>query len=480
MKRFMGEDFLLSSETARRLYHDYAADQPIYDYHCHLPPQEIAQDRRFDNLSQIWLEGDHYKWRALRSAGVGEHLITGAASDIDKYRAWARTVPQCIGNPLYHWTHLELRRPFGITDTLFGPDSAESVWHQCNEMLAQPQFSARGIMQQMKVRMVGTTDDPVDNLDHHRAIAADTSFDISVLPTWRPDLAFKIELDGFADYMIRLGTAADTDIRRFADLLDALTLRLDHFAAHGCCAADHGIEIVRYADVPSEAVLDGILAKRLGGKPLSEVEIDQFGTAVQVWLGQQYAGRNWVMQMHIGAQRNNNSRLFHAVGANIGFDSISDRPFAQPLASLLDAMDCSDQLPKTILYCLNPSDNEVMATMIGNFQGGGIAGKVQFGSGWWHNDQKDGMIRQLVSLSQLGLLSRFVGMLTDSRSFLSYTRHEYFRRILCDLLGSWVENGEAPADFALLGNMVTDICSANAVAYFGLSAGQNSGSATSG
>lgn len=466
MKTFMCEDFLLSTETARRLYHENASKQPIYDYHCHLEPAEVASDRRFENLTQIWLAGDHYKWRGMRSAGVSESLITGDASDYDKYLAWAKTVPQTLGNPLYHWTHLELRRPFGITGTLLSPQTAETIWHQCNELLATPEFSARGIMQQMNVVMAGTTDDPTAPLEHHHAIAQDDSFNIAVLPSWRPDRAFKIELDGFADYLQKLGQSADIEIIRFADLLSALDKRLAHFDAHGCRAADHGIEIVRFAPIPAEQELDALLARRISGQTPSELECAQFSTAVQVWLGQRYAQLGWVMQMHIGAQRNNNSRMFALLGADAGFDSIGDRPFAFELAHLLDEMDKSNQLPRTILYCLNPRDNEMMATMIGNFQGGGIAGKVQFGSGWWFNDQKDGMQRQIEQLSQLGMLSQFVGMLTDSRSFLSYTRHEYFRRILCDILGRWAENGEVPNDLSLLGPMVENICFGNAQRYF--------------
>ncbi len=466
MKNFMDEDFLLETETARRLYHEYACHQPIYDYHCHLSPADIANDRHFENLTQIWLAGDHYKWRAMRSAGVSEQQITGNASDYDKYLAWAQTVPQTLGNPLYHWTHLELRRPFGITNTLLGPQTADAIWEQCKALLATPDYSARGIMQQMNVVMAGTTDDPIDSLEHHQAIAQDDSFDIAVLPSWRPDKVFKIELDGFSDYVQQLGEVADINIERFSDLLSALDKRLAHFDAHGCRAADHGIEIVRYAPIPDDKTLDALLARRFNGETLSELECAQFSTAVQVWLGQRYAKLGWVMQLHIGAQRNNNSRMFAQLGPDTGFDSIGDRPFAFELAHLLDEMDKTNALPRTILYCLNPRDNEMMATMIGNFQGGGIAGKVQFGSGWWFNDQKDGMQRQIEQLSQLGLLSQFVGMLTDSRSFLSYTRHEYFRRILCNMLGRWVENGEVPNDFSLLGPMVENICFGNAQRYF--------------
>ncbi|MGL4476098.1 MAG: glucuronate isomerase [Shewanella sp.] len=466
MKSFLGDDFLLQNTTAETLYHTYAAKMPIYDYHCHLNPADIANNRHFDNLSQIWLAGDHYKWRALRTAGVSERLITGDASDYDKYLAWANTVPKTIGNPLYHWTHLELRRPFGITDTLFNPQSAETIWHRCNELLATEEFSARGIMQQMQVKMVGTTDDPADSLIHHKAIAADSSFDIEVAPSWRPDRAFKIEHDGFIDYMHKLGESADINIQRFSDLCDALSRRLEHFNQHGCLAADHGIEIVRFAPIPAEANLDAMLARRLNGDTLTDTEVAQFSTAVQVWLAEQYCKLGWVMQLHMGAQRNNNSRMLVRLGGDAGFDSIGDQSYALPLSRLLDAMDKSDNLPKTILYCLNPKDNEMLATMIGNFQGEGIAGKIQFGSGWWFNDQKDGMQRQMQQLAQLGLLSQFVGMLTDSRSLLSYTRHEYFRRILCNLLGQWVHDGEAPNDMALLGQMVENICYHNAKQYF--------------
>ncbi|MEX0424899.1 glucuronate isomerase [Providencia rettgeri] len=467
MKTFLCEDFLLNNEIARRLYHDYAATMPIYDYHCHLNPREIAENRQFDNLGQIWLEGDHYKWRGMRSAGIPESLITGSeTSDHEKYQAWAKTVPITLGNPLYHWTHLELRRPFGITGKLFSPDTSEAIWHEANEKLAQPQFSARGIMQQMNVHMVGTTDDPTDSLEYHQKIAQDNTFNIEVRPSWRPDRAFKIELDGFVDYIAKLGQSANIEINRFSDLLSALESRLNHFDKQGCVASDHGIEVLRYAPIPDESVLDTILQNRLSGQPLDNHSVAQFSTAVIVWLGKQYAKRNWVMQLHIGALRNNNTRMFKLLGPDSGFDSIGDSPIAYPLSRLLDEMDKSNELPRTILYCLNPRDNEVLATMIGNFQGGGIAGKIQFGSGWWFNDQKDGMLRQLEQLSQLGLLSQFVGMLTDSRSFLSYTRHEYFRRILCNMVGTWAINGEVPNDEKMLGSMVQDICFNNALNYF--------------
>lgn len=466
MKQFLCEDFLLSTPTAQKLYHDYAKDQPIFDYHCHLNPKEIAENRRFSDLAEIWLEGDHYKWRAMRSAGVEERLITGDSDKYSKYLAFSETVPKCIGNPIYHWTHLELRRPFGITNTLFSPETAEKIWHQGKELLQQPEFSARGIMQQMNVKLVGTTDDPIDSLEHHKAISQDNTFDIEVVPSFRPDRAFKIELPLFNDYIEQLGKVTDIEINTFDKLKQALLKRIEHFDQQGCKSADHGIEIVRFAPIPDEKTLDQILQKRLQNQPLAEGEIAQFSTALLVWLGTEYHKRNWVMQMHIGAIRNNNTRMFKLLGADAGFDSIGDRPFAEALSCLLDNMDQTDRLPKTILYCLNPRDNEMLGSMIGNFQTGGVAGKIQFGSGWWFNDQKDGMERQLQQLSQLGLLSQFVGMLTDSRSFLSYTRHEYFRRILCEMIGGWVERGEAPNDLNLLGNMVKDICYNNAKRYF--------------
>ncbi|OOF69831.1 glucuronate isomerase [Rodentibacter caecimuris] len=464
-KIFMGENFLLSTSVAERLYHDYAKAQPIFDYHCHLNPKDIAENRQFKNLGEIWLEGDHYKWRAMRTAGIKETFITGNADYYQKYLAFAKTVPLCIGNPIYHWTHLELRRPFKIDNQLLDEKSAVKIWNECNEMLQQPEFSARGIMQQMNVKLVGTTDDPIDDLTYHKALATDPAFNIEVVPSWRPDKVFKIEQPTFNEYLEQLEQVTDVEIQTFSDLQQALTKRLDYFDEQGCKSADHGIEIVRFAHSTVDEI-NLILAKRRSNHPLTELEIAQFSTSVLVWLGKEYHKRQWVMQLHIGAIRNNNSRMFKLLGADCGFDSIGDRCFAEQLSKLLDEMDKTDQLPKTILYCLNPRDNEMIATMIGNFQTGGIAGKIQFGSGWWFNDQKDGMERQLQQLSQLGLLSQFIGMLTDSRSFLSYTRHEYFRRILCELIGKWVTNGEAPNDMELLGNMVRNICYHNAKNYF--------------
>lgn len=465
MAQFLTEDFLLDTEFARRLYHDYAKDEPIFDYHCHLPPELIAQDYKFKNLYDIWLKGDHYKWRAMRTNGVPERMCTGDATDREKFDAWAATVPHTIGNPLYHWTHLELRRPFGITGKLLSPSTAGEIWERGNELLAQDNFSARGIMKQMNVKMVGTTDDPIDSLEHHKAVARDTSFDIKVLPSWRPDKAFNIEAATFADYVKKLEAAADVSITRFSDLRDALKKRMDHFAAHGCKVSDHALDVVVYGEA-DDATLDGILTRRLNGETPTTEEIAQFKTGVLLYLASEYQRREWVQQYHIGALRNNNTRMFQLIGADVGFDSINDQPLAEPLSKLLGAQGLAGGLPKTILYCLNPRDNEVIGTMVGNFQGEGMPGKMQFGSGWWFNDQKDGMQRQMTQLANLGLLSRFVGMLTDSRSFLSYTRHEYFRRILCQMIGHWVEAGEAPADIELLGSMVRNICFDNAKQYF--------------
>ncbi|WP_432468714.1 glucuronate isomerase [Agarivorans sp. Z349TD_8] len=467
MSTFLSEDFLLTTDVAKELYHNVAAQQPIIDYHCHLPPTQISQDYRFNNLTDIWLRGDHYKWRAMRTNGIDERFITGDASDQEKFQAWARTVPQTIGNPLFHWTHLELRRPFGITQRILNAESAEGIWNDCNAMLATPEFSARSIMQKMNVRMVGTTDDPIDDLAAHKAVADDKSFHVKMLPSWRPDKAFNINAEDYLSYIATLGELTNIEISRFHQLCDALFIRLDHFAAHGCSIADHALDTVEYEEA-SEQELDQILASRLNNKTVSATQAAQLKTAVLVYLGKEYARRGWVQQYHIGALRNNNQRMLQLLGPDTGFDSINDGLVAAPLSKLMNALALEDALPKTILYCLNPRDNEVLATMCGNFQGDGIEGKIQFGSGWWFNDQKDGMLRQMEQLSQLGLLSRFVGMLTDSRSFVSYTRHEYFRRLVCRLLGQWVADGEAPHDMALLSKMVEDISFNNANKYFNL------------
>lgn len=466
MKPFMDEKFLLNNETAIRLYEDYAKDMPIFDYHCHLNPKEIAENKKYRNITEVWLGGDHYKWRAMRSNGVEEKYITGDAPDKEKFLKWAETMASCIGNPLYHWTHLELKRYFGI-DKLLSPDTAEEIWEECNRLLQQEEFTARGLITRSNVKAIGTTDDPTDSLEYHIAIAKDPTFDVKVLPAFRPDKSFNIDKPGFVEWMEKLGNVVGKEIKTFADVKEALKQRVDFFHEVGCRISDHALDPITYVEATEEEAT-AILQKALKGETISEEEVKKYKTQVMVFLGRQYAAHGWVMQLHMGTIRNNSSRMFKLLGADTGFDAIADYTIAESLSKFLNRLDETDELPKTILYCLNPRDNEVLGTIIGCFQGGGIPGKMQFGSGWWFNDQKDGMIRQMVALANLGLLSRFVGMLTDSRSFLSYTRHEYFRRILCNLLGEWVESGEAPNDMKLLGSMVQNICFNNAKNYFGI------------
>lgn len=466
MKPFMDENFLLSSCTAEKLYHNYAEPMPVFDYHCHLNPREIAEDKRYRSITEIWLGGDHYKWRAMRTHGVSEAYITGYAEDKAKFLKWAEVMPYCVGNPLYHWTHLELKTYFGI-EKLLGPDTAEEIWEECNEQLWKPGFSARGLIQKSNVKVVCTTDDPVDALEFHQQIAADREFDTKILPTFRPDKALNIDKEGFVEYIGQLGAAAGMEIHSLDDLLEALDRRMNFFHKIGCRISDHGLDpIVFCKGTAGEA--ESAFKTVLRGGSLNDTEIAKFKTQVLLFLGRRYAALGWVMQLHMGALRNNNSRMMRLIGPDTGFDAIGDFSFAQSLSLFMDALDTTGELPKTILYCLNPRDNEVLGTIIGCFQDGSIPGKIQFGSGWWFNDQKDGMQRQMTALANLSLLSRFVGMLTDSRSFLSFTRHEYFRRILCNLLGEWVENGEAPGDMELLGKMVQDISFHNARRYFGI------------
>ncbi len=465
MKKFMDEDFILNNEIAVKLYHQFAKDMPIIDYHCHLNPKEIAENKSYRNITEIWLGGDHYKWKAMRSNGVEEKYITGDAEDKEKFLKWAQTVPSTIGNPLYHWTHLELKRYFGI-DTLLSPETAEEIWEKCNTLLQKSEFTSRSLINRSNVKVICTTDDPVDSLAYHKSIAEDETIDVKVLPTLRPDKGINIDKEGFADWINKLALAVGDQISNFGDLLKALGARVKFFDEQGCRVSDHALDPVVFEE-GTEAEVNEIFIKALKGEKLTESEIRKYKTQVLLFLGKEYAKLGWVMQLHIGTIRNVNSRMMNLLGPDTGFDTIGDESFAQPLAKFLDALDRTNELPKTILYCLNPRDNEVLATMIGSFQGGGIPGKIQFGSGWWFNDQKDGMIRQMIALSNVGLISRFVGMLTDSRSFLSYIRHEYFRRILCNLLGEWVENGEVPEDMDLLGKVVKDICYYNANDYFG-------------
>jgi glucuronate isomerase len=464
---FITEDFLLQTEAAVRLYHEYARPMPILDFHCHLPPKQIADDHRFANLAEIWLHGDHYKWRTMRANGVPERYCTGDASDWEKFSAWAQTVPKTLRNPLYHWTHLELKRPLGISDRLLNPKTARGIWDECNAKLAGDGFSCRGIMRQMDVVLVCTTDDPTDDLAPHAALAADPAFSIQVLPTFRPDKAVAVESPAaFNAWVERLGEAAGMEVRDYSGLLEAISRRHDYFHARGCRLSDHGVETMvaeDYTDAEVRAAFDKLRA----GKELGPEQGLQFKSAMLYELAVLDCAKGWTQQFHIGALRNNNSRMFRAIGPDAGFDSMSDARVARPLARFLDRLEREGRLGKTILYNLNPSDNDVLATMIGNFQDGSVAGKMQLGSGWWFLDQKDGMERQLQSLSNQGLLSRFVGMVTDSRSFLSYTRHEYFRRILCDFLGADMQQGLLPNDFDLIGGMVRDICFRNAAGYFG-------------
>ena len=466
MKAFIHDDFLLTTRAARRLYHRYAEPEPICDYHCHLPPRDVAENRRFNNLFEIWLEGDHYKWRAMRSNGVQERFCTGDAEPFEKFMAWVRTVPHTLRNPLYHWTHLELARYFGIRE-LLDERTAKKIWERANAKLATPQLTAHGILKRFKVKVVGTTDDPTDDLKYHAAIAK-SGLPTKVLPTFRPDKALAVhQTETWNGWVNKLAAAADVDIGSLDALLEALKRRHDFFARMGARMTDHGLEQA-LAEFGTDAEAKAIFRKARAGKPVSLKERDQFATFILLHVGRLNAAKGWVMQLHLGALRNNNSRLLKQVGPDTGFDSVSDVPQARALAAFLDRLDSENALPKTILYNLNPADNYAFATMIGNFQDGSVPGKIQFGAGWWFLDQKEGMEWQMNALSNLGLLSRFVGMITDSRSFMSYPRHEYFRRTLCNLLGRDVENGELPADEGLLGPMIRNICYANARQYMGL------------
>ncbi len=464
---FITEDFLLETEWARKLFHEYARHMPIIDYHCHLSPREVAEDRRWSSITDIWLGGDHYKWRALRSNGIPEAFITGDAGDWEKFEKWAETMPYLLRNPLYHWSHLELKRYFGIGDRLLGPDTARDIYDECNAKMGDPAFSARGLMQQSDVVLVCTTDDPVDPLEHHRNVAADETFSVRMLPTWRPDKGMAVDSpERFNAWVDRLATAADVDIVSFATYLEALRKRHQFFHDNGCRLSDHGLATVDAKDYTA-AEIDAAFGKIRRGTQLTAGEQLKFRSCMLYEFGLMDAEKDWTQQVHYGVLRGNNTRRFEQLGPDTGFDSVGDFEIARGLNKWLDRLEQQGRLPRTILYNINPRDNAVIATTLGNFQDDSMPGKMQFGSGWWFLDQKDGMEAQMEALSQLGLLSRFVGMLTDSRSFLSYARHEYFRRILCNMLGNDIEKGLIPRDEALVGRMVSDICYNNAARYFG-------------
>jgi glucuronate isomerase len=464
MKTFLDENFLLHSKTAQLLYHEFARDMPIIDYHCHLPPQQIAEDTKFENLTQVWLYGDHYKWRAMRINGIDEKYCTGDATDWEKFKKWAETVPYTVRNPLYHWTHLELQRYFDIHDIL-NPDTARKIYDECTAKLQTPEYSVRSLLRKMNVRLVCTTDDPVDSLEHHKAIKAD-GFEIPILPAFRPDNAMNVsDPQKFIAYTKKLEAVSGITISSFEDFLLALQNRHDFFASMGCTVSDHGLEEI-YAEDFTGSEIDAIFNKVHGGKVLSEAEQRKFKSAMLIHFAEWDWEKGWVQQFHLGALRNNNSRMNRSIGADTGWDSIGDWHQAKPLASFLDKLDSNNKLAKTVFYNLNPADNEVFATMMGNFSDGSSAGKIQWGSGWWFLDQKDGMTKQINALSNMGLLSRFIGMLTDSRSFLSFPRHEYFRRLLCNLFGDEIEKGELPNDVNWIGKIIQDICFNNNKNYF--------------
>ncbi|HCA29965.1 MAG TPA: glucuronate isomerase [Ruminococcaceae bacterium] len=452
---FIHQDFMLRTKMARRLYHEYAEDMPIIDYHCHLNPQMIAENHQFKNLTELLLGGDHYKWRVMRAYGIDEKYITGDADDYEKFKMWAETLPHCIGNPLYHWTHLELKRYFNIGETLT-PDTAQEIWQKGNDLLGEEDFRARSLITRANVEVVCTTDDPADDLNHHQQLRQE-GFEIRVLPTFRPDKAVEIGKNTFVTYV------KEQSISSYEGLQSWLRGRIGFFHENGCRLSDHALEAVPYAQGDAKAVFD----KAMAGQMPDPQEQEVFKTAMLQFCAKEYAARSWTMQLHIGALRNNNTPMFEKLGPDTGYDSVNDLSIAAPLARLLDSLETDDMLPKTILYTLNPKDNYVLGTMIGNFQKAPFKGKVQLGSGWWFNDQRDGMVAQMKAFANLGVLGTFVGMLTDSRSFVSYPRHEYFRRILCNLIGGWVEHGEYPEDYEALGDIIQGICYKNAKEYFG-------------
>lgn len=467
MKSFINEDFMLQNKAARQLYHEFAAGMPIIDFHNHLPPREIAENTSYRSLTEVWLGGDHYKWRLMRNNGIDESLITGERSDWEKFQAWARTIPHSVGNPVYHWTHMELLRYFNI-DTLLDPDSAQSIYTEANNLLSQDEFRVRPLLERMNVKVLCTTDDPVDSLEYHRAIAEDRSFSIRVVPTFRPDKALAIgNPEAFQTYLGKLGRAAGIEVSSYSRLIEALDARHAFFHEHGCRSSDHAL-LAPIAEAYTEQEAAVIFQSALDGTTVDERDMHRFQTAVLVELARMNARRGWVMQLHLGALRDNNRLMFQKLGPDTGYDAMGDRNTAEPLAGFLDMLSSTGELPKTVVYNLNPRDYEMLMSIIGCFQDGRIPGKMQLGSGWWFNDHKDGMERQMKAVANMGLLSRFIGMLTDSRSFLSFPRHEYFRRIVCNLIGSWVTAGEAPDDMELLGEMVRGISYRNAEEYFGI------------
>src|SRR5215203_3063977 len=466
MKKFLNKNFLLQTDTAQALYNDYAKEMPIIDYHCHLPPDQIADDINFKNISHAWLHGDHYKWRAMRINGIDEKYCTGEASDFEKFQKWSETVPYTLRNPLYHWTHLELQRYFDL-DEVLNSKSAKKIYETCTEQLQTKEFSVRNLMRRMNIKVVCTTDDPIDSLEHHQRIKED-GFEIKVLPAFRPDKAMNVDDQSiFNAYLGKLEAASNISITSFANYLDALKNRHDFFATMGCAISDHGVEQI-YSEDYTDGEIESSFYKIRSGHNLSIEEILKFRSAMLHIFGIWDCEKGWVQQYHFGALRNNNSRALKNLGPDTGWDSIGDFPQSRSMAKFFDRLDSTNQLAKTILYNLNPADNELIATMAGNFSDGSFPGKIQFGSGWWFLDQKDGMIKQMNALSNMGLLSRFVGMITDSRSFLSFPRHEYFRRILCNLFGEEIENGELPNDVEWTGKVVQDICYNNALSYFNL------------